>query len=297
MIDQSALILAMAPPPQLTSGIPSTSMKIATEIATSTAEANAGAPIVVDPRFIYWEGQSLGAILGTLNAAANPRLSHVALNVGGGTLVDILTNAPNFSSSIGGLLSSVGITPGTAAYLQFLILAKWILDPADPINVARHLLGDAAHPMLPDLLNSSPTNGIVYQQPKAVLGQMAECDQTVPNPFNLLLYGNIGLNIADLATDASQTNNVTLFGDLAAGAGSCPGSANGLTIPPFGQPTLPHAFITTWGISENFTPPATFTFGATDPNIAELTGAAQGEAAAFLANPTNLPPPFVLLPQ
>ena len=38
-------------------------------------------------------GQSSGSILGTLNLAANPRFSRAVLNVGGATLVDILTIA------------------------------------------------------------------------------------------------------------------------------------------------------------------------------------------------------------
>jgi len=283
VIDQSALILALARPPASTAvpALPSADLALFNHLA--------GEGFIVDPAQIYWEGQSLGAILGSLNLAANPRISRGALNVGGGTLVDIITNAPAFASSIGGLLASVGVTPGTAGYLEFLILAKWVLDPADPINAAGHILGDATHPTLPDVFATAAAGQPEMQAAKSVLGQMAACDNTVPNPFNLELYGNIGiLDLAKLQDPADPNGNVTIFNDLAAGAGSCTQST---AASPY---SVPHAFITDWGVSETVSG-ASVSF-TQDADVAVLTGVAQSEAAAFLANPTNLPPSVVAYP-
>ena len=91
--------------------------------------------------------------------AANPRFSRTVLNVGGGTIVDIFTTSPAFASSLAALLQGLGIAPGTAAYVQFLQAAKSILDPADPVNFAGHLVGAP----LPNLL-ANP-NGSVAQAP------------------------------------------------------------------------------------------------------------------------------------
>ena len=289
IIDQSALILALSRPPTALSGLPA--------VATANQALQnhlGGEGLVIDPLKIYWEGQSLGAIQGALNVAANPRISKAALNVGGGTLTDIFTNSPAFAPSTCALLQSVHVlpmgscTPTTAeqqaAYLKFLIVAKWVLDPADPINAAGHILGDAKHPTLPNLLaGGAPQTG------KAVLGQLAACDLTVPNPFNLLLYGNIGiLDLAKLESHTASTGNVTLFADLQ-GSGNCVAGAN--AIAPY---AVPHAFITTWGVTATGIGTASPSFSQ-DTTVAQLTGAAQAEAAKFL-NDSTLPPSVVAAP-
>jgi hypothetical protein len=104
-------------------------------------------------------------------------------NVGGGTVVDIFTNSPAFVDSTDALLASLGITPGTSAYLQFLVVAKTVLDPADPVNFVGHLTSNT----LPNLLAA----GNPPQAAKKVLTQIANCDQTVPNPFELIYASNI----------------------------------------------------------------------------------------------------------
>ncbi len=255
VIDQSALILGLARPPQL----PATTNTVTNALGAKT--------IVIHPGQIYWVGQSLGSILGTLNVAANSRISRAVLNVGGGTLVDVLTNSPAFTAQVSGLLASLNIQPGSPQYLQFLLVAKWILDPAEPINVARNILGDAAHPTLPDLLAAKPN-----QDGKKVLGQLAKCDGVVPNPFNALLYGNIGLGPSSPTQSTAE-----LFSTSTDPASPCPAGA------------VPHAFITSWGVGVFNT-----TSGAAplDSEIKSLTVIAQDQAAAFLTDPTQLPPPL-----
>jgi hypothetical protein len=146
--------------------------------------------LVIDPATVYYSGQSLGAIQGTVDVAANPRISKAVLNVGGGTLVDVFTTSPAFSPSVNKLLAGLGISPGTSAYLQFLAVAKLILDPADPVNFAGHLT-DAAS-MLPNLLPplGGAIDGSVAQAPKKILTQAALCDQVVPNTWNYVLDSN-----------------------------------------------------------------------------------------------------------
>jgi hypothetical protein len=189
LLDTSALVLALAAPP-------TPSNPFAAELASRG--------IAIDSRQVYWIGQSWGGILGALNTAGNPRISRAVLNVPGGTLVDVFTNSPGFAPAVNSLLASLTppITPGTPEYLQFIQVAKWVLDPADPVNFARHLVGDADHPTLPDLLDQKPA-----QSPKDVFGQYAICDQTIPNPYNLFLFDQIGLG----PTPATGANGYTAY--------------------------------------------------------------------------------------
>lgn len=184
IIDQSSLVLALARPPSL----PQVTSPVATRLGATYG-------LAVDPSKVYWVGPSLGAIQGTTNVAVNSRFSKAVLNVGGATIVDTLLNSPAYSgrtdpttpptatSMVGLLLASQKITFGTAGYLQFVNVAKWVLDPAEPLNFATHLV---AAP-LPDPLSSAGA----AQPAKNVLGQIAIGDQTIANPQSFELYGNI----------------------------------------------------------------------------------------------------------
>ncbi len=202
LLDQSALTLALARPP----GTP-------TPPGNPFTAAALPAGLIIDPSTVYYEGVSLGSIAGTSVAATNPRISRAALSVGGGTFVDIAITSPTFvdpssPSSIAplftGLLqgalpagtefsfamvdpASAAFNPAVAqAFLRLANVAKWILDPGDPVNFALHL--EAAP--LPNLL-ANP-DGSVPQAKKEVFGQLAKNDAVVPNPTNELLYGLIG---------------------------------------------------------------------------------------------------------
>ena len=111
--------------------------------------ALAGEGVAVNPAAIYFAGQSLGGIIGTSMVATNPRISRAVLNVAGGTLVDVFTQAPAFSSSVSALFAQLipeftpdKVKPASPAYdpiiaqeyAQTLIVAKWILDPAESVN-------------------------------------------------------------------------------------------------------------------------------------------------------------------
>jgi hypothetical protein len=210
------------------------------------------------PGNIYYAGQSLGAIQGVANVATNPRISKAVFNVGGGTLVDIFTNSPAFAPQVNALLAGLGITRGTSQYLQFLVVAKTVLDPADPINFAGHLTDKDN--MLPNLL-ANP-NGTVLQTPKKILSQMANCDDTVPNPFSFVYASNISVGPLPSGAaffQADTTGTFQLFVTTPfnpATFGACP-SASGVG----------HGFLL------NFANPT-------------LTGNAQNDLARFLRSDT-----------
>ena len=50
----------------------------------------------LDPARIYYAGQSLGAIYGTMFTAVEPSIRAAALNVGGATMVDIARWSPAY---------------------------------------------------------------------------------------------------------------------------------------------------------------------------------------------------------
>ena len=275
IIDQSQLIhmLAvnpLAPPP--TQGDSQADSPAHCAAAPLTAAPNASClftsladkGFVIDPRKVTFLGQSLGAFNGTVDAAVNPRISNVVLNVGGETFVDTFANSPAFADRVARLLASIGITDKKSpAYLQFLLVAKWVLDPAEPANFAHHLAANT----LPNLLKGGlpPPFDVDPMRPKAVLGQLANCDATVPNAFNLLLYGNIGLGTAALPGSAQELFTYPSHD----GVGDCAGGP------------VPHAFLTDWGIAN----------GVVDPNLAAATQQVQDDAAVFLS--TNTAPPAI----
>lgn len=278
LIDAAAVILTLSRPPASASvpALPAPGNAIQNRLGAQGLVIN---PVGALGGGVFWVGQSLGAILGTSSLAANSRLTKGVLNVGGGTLVDILTNAPSFTSSIDALLGSVGIVRGTAGYLQFINVAKWVLDPADPINLSRSILGTAfGRPTLPDLLA-----GGAAQADKKVLGQLAACDLTVPNAFNVNLYGNIGLGVPNVTVASLFVNPYNP--DV---GGACP-----LGVAATSPGSVPHSFVTSRGviIDNPASPPA---YAAhIDTKIQSLANQAASQAAAFLMSNT-LPPTTVV---
>ncbi|MEO7731381.1 MAG: hypothetical protein ABIY55_10435, partial [Kofleriaceae bacterium] len=214
--------------------------------------------VIIDPATIYYSGQSLGAIQGAMNVATNPRISKAVLNVGGGTLVDVFTNSPAFATQVNALLAGLGIVRGTAGFLQFLVVAKTVLDPADPINFVGHITADT----LPNLL----TGGTMAQTPKKVLAQIAFCDGTVPNPFNFIYAANLGVTpLPPTGVPGTAGKAFTMFvgADFAPGAGG--------TLPACSATNaIEHGFVTDWA----------------NPTV---TGTAQSDLAAFVTTDT-VPP-------
>jgi pimeloyl-ACP methyl ester carboxylesterase len=141
--------------------------------------ALAGSP-GLDGSSIHYVGQSLGTFNGTVFAASNPAVTNVALNVPGASQVDVLLTAPAFAaqrSAFLGSLAALGLVPGTPGFDQFMVLARTILDPADP----RNLVYDAVH---------SPNTS------RKVFLQYIEGDQVLPNATTQLLIDAANQNPA-----------------------------------------------------------------------------------------------------
>jgi len=211
--------------------------------------------VIIDPANVYYSGQSLGAIQGAMNVAANPRISKAVFNVGGGTLVDVFTNSPAFATQVNALLAGLGIVRGTEGFLKFLVVAKTVLDPADPINFVGHITADT----LPNLL----TGGTMAQTPKKVLSQIAFCDGVVPNPFNFVYAANLGVTpLPPTGAPGMPGKAFTMF----VGVDFAPGTGGSL---PACSATnaIEHGFMTDW----------------LNPAV---TGTAQSDAAAFVTADT-----------
>ncbi len=260
LIDESALIRAIAVNP-LTPPAAGTHKVFDLLLADN---------LVIDASKVYFSGQSLGSIQGTASVAANPRISKAALNVGGGTTVDVFTTSPAFIGGVNQLLAGLGIAPGTSSYFQFLIVAKTILDPADPINFVGHINANT----LPNLL-ANP-DGSVAQTPKKLLTQVAFCDQTVPNPWNLVWASTAGTGpLPGLGLDNTTTGTFQVFYTFTGAAPdllSCP-APGGFPVP---SGAVSHSFLTNW-------------------SNAGQTQRAQDDMANFVVSDTN-PKSLVLLP-
>jgi len=262
IIDQSQLVRAVAFAP---TGPPPTGHPLFDYMVTKG--------VIIDPSRISFLGQSLGSIQGAADVAANPRINTAVLNVGGGTVVDVFTTSPAFSATTNALLASLGIQPGAnEAYLQFLVVAKTILDPADPVNFAGHLKSST----LPNLL-ANP-NGTVAQTPKNILTQAAFCDQVVPNPWNYILDSTAGTGPLPIDATFGAPGTFSLFfrgTPSPAALAGCPAPTSG-QAPPAAN-AVSHAFLTDWA------------------NTA-ITMGAQSDAATFLLDPTDTPASLRVFP-
>ena len=129
---------------------------------------------------------------------------------------------------------------------------------ADPLNFSGHLTHDTLANLiksgLPPPLNSDP------MLPKKVLGQMAACDNTVPNAFNLEEF-----HLIPLGPDTGSTTigTLTTFISPSTISTSCPGGV------------VKHGFLLDW-----------ITYGQGTSSITQL---AQDDAAAFLLSDTHPP--------
>jgi hypothetical protein len=93
----------------------------------------------IDATKISYAGQSLGGILGTLYTSVASEVHNVVLNAPGGDPANILLLSPSFSTQRTAFLRTLagqGIAPGSIGFDTFIGIAKWILDPADPQNMA-----------------------------------------------------------------------------------------------------------------------------------------------------------------
>lgn len=156
--------------------------------------------IDLDPEKIYYVGQSLGVIYGTLFLATEPAVHNGAFNVGGGSVLDISRWSPSNQRALVANLAlrrpalSTGATfddgyplrnqpvrvlsDATQIEIQNVIEnLEWMQSEGDPVGYAPHL-------------KLSPLPGVTA---KNILVQFAEGDQTVPNPTSSALVRWSGL--------------------------------------------------------------------------------------------------------
>jgi hypothetical protein len=231
--------------------------------------------VIIDPTRVSFVGQSLGAIQGTVDVAAVPRFNAAVLNVGGGTVVDIFTNSPAFQANTFALLGTIGVKPPPdPSFLQFLVVSKTVLDPADPVNFAAHITSNT----LTDFLGQPQFEDPAHPgklAPKALLTQAAFCDQVVPNPFEFILDSTAGTGPLP---PTGAPGSFELYFNTATGGQPSPTALSACPPPPTnGASTpgaVPHAFLTNWA-----------------PGTATITG--QTNAANFLS---GTPSPASIIP-
>ncbi len=143
-----------------------------------------------DPNRIYYAGQSLGAIYGTILNAMDPNIRAAALNSGGGSFVDIARVSPTYRPVVinylqlrnPGLLNAspdfvesiplrykpalVNTKVGAVALQEVFERLEWLQSPGDSLSYAPHLW-------------SSTLPGMPM---KPVLWSYGIGDRSVPNP-------------------------------------------------------------------------------------------------------------------
>lgn len=155
----------------------------------------------LDPNRIYYAGESLGSLYGTILEAIEPNVRAAVFNVGGGSVVDIMRWSQSYQGIALSFLSSLTppllppgapfndnypfrdqpVTinaPGSSDTQNFLELAEWMDNQGDPITFAPHLA-------------RSPLAG---GSPKPVLFQIARADRTMPNPASSDLIRAAGMS-------------------------------------------------------------------------------------------------------
>lgn len=168
----------------------------------------------LDPDTISYAGQSLGAIMGANLLPYVPDLNAAALNVGGGSIVNMLFLNPTFAGRLNPALVSAGVcqlrdanNPAagcqlTPEYLQFLSVVGWVVEPGDPITTSVGVRD--SRPVL-----GMPSMTIPAFGNERILVQMAVPDQVIPNATTRALGGVYGFNPADnSASSHFQTYNV-----------------------------------------------------------------------------------------
>jgi hypothetical protein len=165
----------------------------------------------LDGSRIYYFGQSLGGIYGTLLLAIDPAVRAGVPNVAGGSLPEIGRLSPAFRPLVGltlatrvpSLINVGGLTfdenlplrdqapvvdtvAGAAEIQEFLDRAEWVSQAGNAVAYAPHV-------------RKAPLLGV---SPKSVIYQLAKGDQTVPNPTTSAI-----LRAGELADRATYFRN------------------------------------------------------------------------------------------
>ncbi|HEX3880768.1 MAG TPA: Ig-like domain-containing protein [Bryobacteraceae bacterium] len=203
----------------------------------------------LDASHIYYGGQSLGAMYGTILTALMPQVRAAALNVGGGTAMDIARWSPAYKSldvqTLGmrvpsllnqgqtynedyvfpGQPAHVTTAPGAIAIQNEFEILEWLQMSGDPIAFAPHI-------------QLAPFAG---STPRPTLIQFALGDMTMPNPATtgLIRAGGLANSTWEYRHDLARAKTpdlpsdphpfLVLFVNLSGGAIQLPG-VDGLAI-------------------------------------------------------------------
>lgn len=170
----------------------------------------------IAPLSPFYVGLSLGGIVGTLYHACEPNNKFAVLNVPGGRIGQLLLNSNSFAPTILQGLAAQGLTPGTAAFTQYWLIAQTVIDDADPMNYGTTFAAG-------NLRGNAPGN---------VLIQEAMADSTIPNSATTDLANAIGIRQVNPVTDKLPL--LTAVNAPVAGSGlfQFPGAKHGFLLDP-----------------------------------------------------------------
>lgn len=148
----------------------------------------------LDPTRIYYVGQSLGSLYGTLINAMEPNIAAAALNVGGGSQVDITRWSPSFHSF---LVLSLAIRRPSLLNLGFNYNENYVLrDQPVKVNDVRGAIEIQNYFERMEWIGmiGDPLGYAAYlAPPKNLLFLFGIGDQTVPNPTESALVRAAGM--------------------------------------------------------------------------------------------------------
>lgn len=176
----------------------------------STGSLSALAGATFDSARFGYAGQGLGGMLGTLFTAASPQEHNVVLDAAGGALVRLLLGSPAFAAqrtALLGSLAQLGADPGTPAFDRLTGIAQWILDPADPANLAYR----AVH--------------LEAASRRRVFVQFIQGDQVVPEDASIALTVAASRSFSGSPPSYGCTGTVACYEFTEAGDGFDAGSA------------------------------------------------------------------------
>lgn len=153
----------------------------------------------LDETRVHFAGHSLGAILGApvmaidpLNQGDGPKRAF--FNVAGAPVVRIFqdTQYPEFQTIVAGLLSALGVEPGSLEALRLFHVLQWVVDPVDPANFAPYVNGRR----LPNALAAGSE-----VPAKDLLVQIATNDLVIPGARQAALAGWLGADVSKSSFD------------------------------------------------------------------------------------------------
>ncbi len=144
----------------------------------------------LDPDRIYYAGISLGAIYGTMLNAIEPDIRAAVLNVGGGSVIDIVRLGKSYHSYAAALLGQLGMLNRDGDFDE-----AWPLrdQPVRVVNDAKSLQIQELFDHIEWLTASGDPLFFASRLKKPVLWLIAKGDQSVPNPANSALIRAAGM--------------------------------------------------------------------------------------------------------